>query len=383
VETVVFKKLLAGLGFGGVEVDTVLSAAPATPGGPLTGHVNLRAKGETDISDIWLLLVANGPMGQAELGRFQVASSLHLPSGTSQAVPFTISVPPNAPFTVLYGYGLPGASVGVRTEVRVPAGSDKTDFDPVKLEPPAPQQHIIDALGTIGCRFVRNELRGFTQAITFYAPIPEGQQPGPQIPQLTFSFEGVSGGLAVTAELTGRPQTVDRHQLSAADVDRLSATEGGWIGEVDRWVSNVLDKLGQQQTVNPGNFMKPHAPVQSGYAGGQRPYAYSGHGQQHGYKYSGYHGRPSMAGSIAAGVGGAALGFIGGMIIGDMISDAMMPDIPTDAAGVAEAAGIDPGVADAAGATDVADTGFDSGGYDDFGGGGGFDDFGGGDFGGF
>jgi sporulation-control protein spo0M len=56
----VFKKLLAGLGFGGVEVDTVLSPQPGTPGGSLTGQVNLRAKGDTDITAINLLLVASG-----------------------------------------------------------------------------------------------------------------------------------------------------------------------------------------------------------------------------------------------------------------------------------------------------------------------------------
>lgn len=35
----VIKKLPAGLGFGGVEVDTVLSGQPGTPGGAMTGQV--------------------------------------------------------------------------------------------------------------------------------------------------------------------------------------------------------------------------------------------------------------------------------------------------------------------------------------------------------
>lgn len=380
----VFKKLLAGLGLGGVEVDTVLAPHPAAVGGALTGQVNLRAKSDTDITAISLLLVAGGPAGEVELARYQVAGQLRLPSGAGQAVPFTVPVPAHAPFTAVYGQALPGISVGVRTEVSVASGSAKGDFDPTRLDASATQQHIMDALGTIGCRFVRSELRiggvpglaaPAAQAITCYAPVPEGQHPGPHIPQLTLTI--VAGdGVTVLSELTGRFGVPDRHELTAADVERLSASEGGWIGEVDRWLTTTLDKLAQPAAAAPGAFLQPHAPAQQGFghASGHSPqpygqpgygqgrpgYAYGGHHAQHGYKYGGYRGKPSMAGAVAAGVGGAALGFLGGMVIGDMIGDAMAPDLGD----AASAVGLeDPGLADA--------------GFEDFGGdfGGGFEDF--------
>ncbi|GIH06152.1 hypothetical protein Rhe02_42190 [Rhizocola hellebori] len=379
----VFKKLLASLGLGGVEADTVLSSQPAAAGGQLSGQVNLRAKSDTDITGITLILVAQGPMGELELDRFHVAGAVRIPSGATQSVPFGVRLPAHTPFTVLFGQNLPGMRLGVRTELAVASGKAKGDFDPLRVEAAAVHEQIIDTLGLIGCRFVRSEIRPgqhaglnapAAQAITFYAPIPEGQQPGPHIPLITFTLLGNNDGLTVLAELAARPGMADRHELSAADITRLTNTDGGWSGEVDRWLVNTLDKMAAGQAVpgaGSGAFMQPHAPApQHGYRqpGHSVPgYAYSG--KSHGsYKYSGYHGRPSMAGTLAMGVGGAALGFLGGMMLGDMIGDAFEPDMAGDAM---DAAGIeDPGLADA---------GYDDmGGYDDFGGG----DFGGGDFGG-
>lgn len=366
----VFKKLLAGLGFGGVEVDTVLTSPSTRPGEPLTGQVNLRAKGDAEITSIQLLIMAGHGVpgqGEVELARYTVAGGLRLAGGSTQSIPFTVDTPWAAPVTVLSGQRLPGISVGVRTEVAVSSGSAKTDVDPAGVEPTAIHQQVLDALGMIGCRFVRNELRpgaaaglpaAAVQAITFYAPAPGGQV-GPHIPQLVFAFAANTGGLTVIAELAGRPGSGERHHVTTADAQQLSGQESGWVDEVDRWVCNVLEKLSQAPAgAGSGAFLQP--PQQThpahpapGYGHGQQPYAYAGHGHGHGsYKYSG-HRSSGMGGAIAAGVGGAALGFLGGMVIADMMAPDAAGDVDT---GGAE----DQGVADA--------------GYDD---GGGFDDFGG------
>ncbi len=372
----VFKKLLAGLGLGGVEADTILPPQPAEPGGNLTGQVNLRAKSDTDITAITLILVTQGPMGELELGRFQVAGMVRVPSGTTQSVPFSVPLPPHTPFTVLFGQNLPGMHLGVRTELAVASGKAKGDFDPVRVQAASVHEQIMDTLGLIGCKFVRSDIRPgaqaglnvpAAQAITFFAPIPDGQQPGPHIPLLTFTLSGNNDGLTVLSELTGRPGVPDRHELSAADIAGLTNTDGGWSGEVDRWLINTLDKLGQSPPAGAGagGFMQPHAQGhrpgygQQGYGQpgyGQQGYAYGGHGKHGSYKYGGYHGKPSMAGALAMGVGGAAIGFLGGMMLGDMIGDAFGGDMAGEAM---DAAGVeDPGLADAGG---------DMGGFDDFG----------------
>lgn len=350
-----FKKLLSSLGFGGVEVDTVLSTATVTPGGPLSGQVHLKARSEVEITSIQLLIVVSDGRGELELTRRPVGSQLRLMGGSAQAVPFTIQVPVSAPFNVLYGQQLPGYTMGVRTEVAVAGGSAKTDFDPVRVETTTVHQRILDSLGTIGCRFVRNELRHGSvpglpvpaaQALTFYAPIPQGEHLGPHIPKLTFNFAADEQGMTVVAELADRPGQGDHHHVDAADAEQLSGSEDGWVSRVDAWVIQVLEKVSQATLAQPGSFLRPttHAAAQQGQ---KQHFAYGGHG--HGYRYSGH--RHGMGSGIAAGVGGAALGFLGGMMIGDMLGDAFEPDM-----------------ADAAG-------GFEDMGGQDFGG-----DFGGGDF---
>jgi len=372
----VFKKLLSSLGFGGVEVDTVLSAPAVSAGGPLAGQVHLRAKGDVEITSIQLLLVAGGGFGEMELARYPVGSQLRLGSGATQAVPFQVPTPKWSPFNVLYDQQLPGYTIGVRTEVAVASGSGKTDFDPVRVEASPLHQHIMDALGTIGCRFVRNEVRPgavsglnvpAAQAVTFYAPIPPGEQPGPHIPQLTFSFAEDDGGISVVAELAGRPGQGEHHRISAADAQRLSAEEEDWVLEVDGWVTSLLSKPAAAGA-GQGAFLQPTPPpAQPGGYRPQQPYAYGGRAPHHAYEYGGYRRGSGMGGALAAGVGGAALGFLGGMMLGSVLDDAFSPDVAPD-------------MTDAAATQDYgADTGGDyAGDYGgDYGG-----DFGGGDWGG-
>jgi sporulation-control protein len=378
----VFKKLLSSLGFGGVEVDTVLSAPTVTAGSPLAGQVHLRAKGDVEITSIQLLLVAGGGFGEVELARYPVGSHLRLVSGSTQAVPFQVSTPRWLPFNVLYGQQLPGYTLGVRTEVAVASGSGKTDFDPVRVEAGELQQHVIDALGAIGCRFVRNEVRpgsvsglnvATVQAITFYAPIPPGQQPGPHIPQLTFVLAPDDQGITAVAEPAQRPGQGETHRISNAEAQQLSAEEEGWIRKVDGWVMSLLSK---PSAAGQGSFLQPApvGPPQGGYRPNQ-PYAYGGRGGYQPYRYGGYRG-PGIGGAVAAGVGGAALGFLGGMMLGGMIDDAFDgfdADTGADAAA-------DTGDTGGDYAADYGDSGADYGGGDwggDFGGGG---DWGGGDF---
>lgn len=328
----VFNKLLSSLGFGGVEVDTVLSGQAVTPGGSMSGQVHLRARGEVEITSIQLLLVASDGRGEAELARHPVSVRLSLAGGATQAVPFAVPVPVSMPFNLLYGRQLPGYTVGVRTEVGVAGGSARTDFDPLPVQATAVQQHIVDALGAIGCRFVRNELREgampnlpvpTVQAITFYAPIPQGGHTGPHIPKLTFNFAADEQGLSVVAELADRPGQGDHHRVEAADAQRLEADAQGWLYRVDAWVTQILEKLEQPSPPSPGAFLQPTTHGAAPHGHKQGAYDYGGQ-DHHGYRYGGY--RHGVGSAVAAGVGGAAMAFLGGMMVGDMLDDAFDAD---------------------------------------------------------
>jgi len=252
----------------------------------------------------------------------------------------------------------------------VAGGAGKTDFDPFQVAATEMHQHVIDALGTIGCRFVRNELRPAGQAITFYAPVPTGQQVGPQIPQLTFVFANDPQGMTVTTELAARLGAGDAHRLTPELAQQLSAQPNGWVSHVDGWVTGVLTKLASAPGVpgaGAGSFMQPAPAVPTGYAPQGRQYQYAGAAPA--YQYGGYGSRGFGMGSmVASGVGGAALGFLGGMMIADM----MQPDVNVHET-VNNYYDSDP-------QQDYADSSYQDASYGDSGGG--YDDFGGGDFGG-
>ncbi|MBB5866963.1 sporulation-control protein [Allocatelliglobosispora scoriae] len=373
----VFKKLLGSLGIGGPTVDTVLTSPSTQPAGRLTGNVHVRGGGrDVEIEYVTLILsvqanVAGGfhSGGGVELLRVPVAGRFPLASDSTHAIPFSIELPPTTPFNAVYGNLLPGMTMGLRTELSVAKSSDKTDLDPVVVEPMRAQQQILDALGTIGCRYIRTDLRPgghvgvpvpYVQRVVFLPPF-EGR-PTPQIPQISFTFAADGQALHVTVE-TGRTSG-DRHSVAHADAERTD-----WVEIVDSWLRQAFSK--PQPAPNQGGFMGG----QQGY--GQQQYGRPGYGG-HQQPYA-YHRKPGMGvgGAVAAGVGGAALGFLGGMVIGDMIGDAFSPD-GADASNFAD--GGDGGYTEMGGA----DSGGDYGGGD-YGGGdyaSGAEDFGAGDFGG-
>ncbi|GHJ49142.1 hypothetical protein Cs7R123_64840 [Catellatospora sp. TT07R-123] len=370
----VLRRILSSLGFGGVDVDTVLATPTARPGGPFAGQVRLHARGAVEISAVDLLVVASSPAGSGEfeLARFPVAQRLELAGGAGQAVGFHLVLPYAVPVTLVYGHPMPGIGVGVRTQVSVAGGSAKTDFDPLGVEPTEIHQRVLDALGTIGCRFVRSELRPGPQpwqAITFYAPVPAGQPVGPQIPQLMFAFTADPQGMTVYAEPAARSGHGDTYRITTEQSRDLGADAARWIELVDGWVRGALARLAQAPA-DQGAFMRPPAAAPAGQGWPPRHpnhgYAYSGFGGPGGYRYGGY--RPGMGGAIAAGLGGAALGFLGGMVVGDLVHDALTPDVTADAAGAGDAAAGDASADQ--GADQSADQGgdaasaFEGGGYD-------------------
>jgi sporulation-control protein len=348
MEGMVLRRILSSLGFGGVDVDTVLSTPATRPGGAFSGQVRLHAKGDVEITSVQLLLVANANGTETELARYPVADRFALRGGAGHAVGFHLAMPYTAPITLIYGHPMPGVTVGVRTQVSVAAGTAKTDFDPLGVEPSEIHQHVLDTLGTIGCRFVRSDLSPGNppaQAVTFYAPVPQGQPAGPNIPQLVFTLTGDPQGATVAAEPAARPGRRDVHRVTAEQARELSAEPARWIELVDGWVRQVLERPAALPQQDPGAFMRPavHAPGPPHHSDHpSRPYAYPGHGLG-GYRYGGYRGTGAM---IGAGLGGAALGFLGGMVVSDMIHDALTPDVTPDTTTAADPTGTHTGTAD-------------------------------------
>jgi sporulation-control protein len=361
----VFKKLLGSLGFGGPTVDTVLSTPTVTPGGPLQGQVYLQGGGsDTDIESITVILTATAGGGAFDVARIPVAGRFTLPAGAAHAVPLQAQTPWETPITLIYGQPLPGITMGVRTQVDVRGGSGKTDLDPIAVSPLDAHNHLLDALGNLGCRFIRADLRPgqqvglaapVVQRVTFYAPA-DGRQPGAHLPQLSLNLVANSHALDIALE-TGWASPPSHYTLAHTDAGGdLTSLVGGWVREA---VARV-----PQHSNAPGAFMQPPVPPQGGYAprpGYGQGYAQPGYGPGYAQPAYGY-GRsgPGMGSMIGAGVGGAALGFLGGMVMGEMIEGAMQPDVTEN---VTENNYYDNGGADQ-GTNAAYDGGYDQGGND-------------------
>jgi sporulation-control protein len=379
----VFKKLLGSLGIGGPTVDTVLSTPTVDPGGSLQGHVHLKGGGsDTDIESIALILTATSAGTTFNVAHIPVAGRFTLPAGSVHAVPIHAQTPWETPITLVYGQPLPGIAMGVRTQVDVRGGSGKTDLDPLAVNPLPVHNHLLDALGNLGCRFVRADLRPgqqvglaapVVQRITFYAPA-DSRPPGAHLPQLSLNLVANTHALDVALE-AGWGSPPSHHTLAHTDA-------AGDITEiVGAWVREALARV-PQQTGSQGSFMQTPVPGQQpgrpGYAqrGGQPAYgAAPGYAGQPSYGPGYGRSGPGVGGMIGAGVGGAALGFLGGMVVGEMIDGAMGPDVSENVTQNYYEGG------DQDGADQAVDTSYDQGGYDAGSAGGDFADYGG-DFGG-
>lgn len=133
-----FKRLLAGLGFGGASVETVLAQARAHPGGRISGEVHI--EGGSVEQRIDLLTVGLQARVEVEAGdhegsrnieflRQEVGGELDLRPGERHAVPFELPVPWETPITTYRGSHLRRMDIGVNTRLHVAGGVDPGDLD--------------------------------------------------------------------------------------------------------------------------------------------------------------------------------------------------------------------------------------------------------------
>lgn len=301
----VFKKMLAALGVGGPSVDTVLATPGVQPGGKLSGQVNIKG-GDRDVQieyvSVGLVTRVEVESGDQEYSknvefhRIHVAGAFTLPAGADHRLPFTTEIPWETPITTIFGQHLRGMTMGVHTELSVAKAVDKTDLDPLHIQPLPIHEAILDAFGSLGFRFGRADLErgrihGVHQTLPFYQEIEFHPSPAyaGRIRQLEVTFVTAPGGVDVILEFDKRGFLGSHDTFSRYHVRHDQAHATDFIQLVDGWVRQAADR---------------HASFpQQAHRGG--------------------HGRGIGAGGIAAGVAG---GVVGGMILGevfDEIGDAM------------------------------------------------------------
>ncbi|NLU78476.1 sporulation protein [Micromonospora sp. HNM0581] len=324
----VFKKMLGAFGVGGPSVDTILSNPGTRPGLMLGGQVNLTGGShDVEIEHVTVGLVTRVEIDGAEeeydalieFHRVGVAGGLILREGQHLSLPFQMPIPWETPVTNLYGQHLHGMTLGLRTEVAIRGAVDKGDLDPVHVHPLPVQERILDAFGRLGFQFKaadleRGHIAGVHQTLPFYQEIEfyAAPQYAHGVNEVELTFVANEHGVDVVLEFdkhgglfTGGHDSFGRYRAGHADADSVD-----WVTQVDAWIRQALDGY---QSLRAGHGYAPPVP---GYgAAGYPPPGY-GHpgGHYKGDQHHDDHGGSGM-GAVAAGVvGGAALGFVGGMV---------------------------------------------------------------------
>lgn len=313
-DSMVFRRLLTAFGVGGPSVDTVLRSPHTRPGEFLEGTVELvGGESEVLIEEISVCLASaveveagdTEGVSRVEFARFPVTGAFPLGPGQRHSIPFRYPVPWQAPITAADGGPLPGARVGLRTDVAIAHAVDKGDLDPVLIHPLPVQDRILDAFARLGFVLKHMDLEqghlvGTAQQFPFFQEIEFHPSPryAHEINEVEVSFVADPEGVDVIIEFDKRgglftegADIYGRFRASHADVDRVD-----WVAQVDSWVAQSLSQ---------------HRSLFGGY----------GHGHPGHYPPPGY-GHPEHH-SGGGGLGGVAMGVIGGMAAGYVAGEIM------------------------------------------------------------
>ncbi|MBA8827228.1 sporulation-control protein [Saccharopolyspora lacisalsi] len=298
-----FKKMMQAFGVGAPSVDTVLHGAASSPGGQLSGEVRLSGGNtDADVEKIELSLVAEVETGDdekrgMELRRVTVAESSRLGAEEQRTIPFTVSLPWETPITEVRGEQLRGMRLGLRTEVAIAKAVDKSDLDPVRVEPLDSQQRVVDAMLSLGARVSRTDvehghIRGLDQEFPCYQEIEFFAPPhfAGRLEEIELTFVARPDDLDVVLEAGKRGGlfTPGGDALGRFHRNHEEALRTDWTAEINRWLEAVSEGGGQHGV--------------HGHRG------HHGHHEEHG---SG----PGVGGMVAAG----AAGVVGGMVAAEML----------------------------------------------------------------
>ncbi len=151
-----FSKLFMSLGFGEAKIETIFDDDSVRQGGDLTGIICLRG-GSSDIKfdGIFVELFGEYLSGEeddvvletAKIGELQLAEDFVLEEDADVELPFSLSLPPNAPITTKDLLSEDDKSnVYMRTSLKVDFADDPEDFDRINVYPSREVETVILAL---------------------------------------------------------------------------------------------------------------------------------------------------------------------------------------------------------------------------------------------
>ncbi|SHE61073.1 sporulation protein [Streptoalloteichus hindustanus] len=254
----VFEKLPAAVGIGGVSVELVTHQDSTHPGGSVGGFLRLQGGRERrDLTGVLVEFVAGVRGGRPGAGadgaeflpfhRTLVRDHLSLAPGQVVDLPFTAGVPFEAPISVLGGRHLPGTRLGLRARFETAGGGGATGAVPVALRALPVQQRLLCAVERLGF-----PLRA---AICVDGQVPDARQRLPFRQEVEFgpsahyrdarglrvTFVTDERGVDVRVEITGRPE------VARVSTPHTAADSVDWAAEVRRLVGPRTSGAGDGQ----------------------------------------------------------------------------------------------------------------------------------------
>lgn len=171
-----FKKLLAKIGIGSASVDAVLTTDQFVPGGTVEGRIEIRGGNvEQEVSAITLKLMtlakADGEDVDIQLDHaieaYKVADGFVLKPGDEIDIPFSFSLHPETPITVL-DVKANHSFVWIETALDIEMARDPKDRDFLDIHPSPVIDHFIKAMNSKGFKMVKADVeKGFLRGDGF------------------------------------------------------------------------------------------------------------------------------------------------------------------------------------------------------------------------
>ena len=178
---------------------------------------------------------------QVEFHRRVVVDGFSLGAGERHTFKVGSEVPWESPLT------MPGVEVALRTELEIARAVDRSDLDPVRIEPLAAQHHILDALTGLGFHLAgsnveRGLLPGLPQTFPFYQEIEflPGKSYSHRLNKLEVSFVATDRNVHVVIELDRRVSLLaDRDIFGRFVIDPATLSDTDWSGVLADWIEAV------------------------------------------------------------------------------------------------------------------------------------------------
>jgi sporulation-control protein len=254
---VVFKKMLAALGVGGPDVDTVLANPSTRPGLNLEGQIHLRGGDHAvDLKEITLGLQTRMEVERddkeyettVELGRVAVTGAVHLDRGQQLSVPFAFPVPWETPITDVFGQRLRRMTMGLRTKLAVVGAVDEGDLDPIGVHPLPAQERVLEAFSRLGFHFrgadvEKGRIRGANQTLPCYQEFEFHAAPAyaRRAKAVEVTFVANPGAVQVIVEIDKRGGLfMPSHDVYLRFEVPHNDSTTDWAAYVDSWLRSTL-----------------------------------------------------------------------------------------------------------------------------------------------